>query len=410
MRYLDSKKRKLARSAILSQHSATNYEHRRQKDAGAGPGEGHLSYGVSEYELQTAMSIQDLTFPRQVEVAEKLMVLIVPEHDAMSGGIYSMFSIANQMKQMRSSHGYEVVLMTRPNEHGITHFRNSWFKNSENVYRFQQLARCSKAKEIYIHLPEYASNTFMELLDDETKEYLLSVDNVAINLLNQNIELMPEKEEYQDLREAFGDLTQSVAHHSYSGQDIANHYQLPTLLVPAYTDLTPYPASDYKDKENLIIYSLDEAPYKKKVLANLKKNFPGFEFVEIRGMLFDDYMEYATKCKFSITFGEGFDGYLAQPIYQGGIGFSVYNEDFFPSESFLGYENIFSTPEEMISDISGVMKKLMADTGLFKALNGELQKEYDALYSFDEYKECIRQLAHKEFEVLPQSTSSVASI
>ena len=106
--------------------------------------------------------IQQSTFPAEVKLAKRLLVLLVPEHNAMSGGIYSIFSIADQLRRLRRVHGYEVVLMTRPNGEGDTYFRNTNFRNSENVYRFSQLVWCKDVEEIYLQIPEYAAANFCD--------------------------------------------------------------------------------------------------------------------------------------------------------------------------------------------------------------------------------------------------------
>ncbi|WP_018969617.1 hypothetical protein [Rubritalea marina] len=406
LRFRSSEERKEYREKCLKPYSKVSFEYYRAKNAftrGRDLGSAMAGgYGNSDYEIETASAMQNLTFPVKVVQAEKLMVLLLPEHDAMSGGIYSIFSITNHLRRMRADHGYEIVLMTRPNQNGDTYFRNSWFKNSENVYRFEQVQLCTKVKDLYLHIPEYASAEFYAELDDELKSYLKSVDQLSINLLDQNIQLMPEKELFEDLYKLTENVTQSVAHHSYAGQDFANKYGLPTLLLPAYTDLTPYPKSQIAHKQDIIIYSLDEAPHKAEVLSILERELPSFEFIEIRDISFDDFMELATNCKFSITFGEGFDGYLAQPIYQGGIGFSVYNEEFFPSHSFKQYPNIFESSSGMCEQIVNTIKELLAQPKNYEELNCKLVAEYDKLYSEEEYIDKIRMLAKQQFEVFPE--------
>lgn len=346
--------------------------------------------------------IQDITFPKELSQAEKIMVIVVPEDNAMSGGIYSFFSIADKMRQLKRFHQYEVVLMTRPNMMRVTYFRNTNFRNSENVYRFDQLVDCVALKEIFLHIPEYMSEHFLGDLSVDIESYLKR-RKVYINILNQNIRLMPPKDCYSDLYILSKDVTQSVAHHAYFNQEVANRYGLPTLLLPAYTDLSNYPSMTFEEKEQLIIYSPDEAPYKQECLEKIRREFPDFRLIEIKGITFDCYMDLATRCMFSITFGEGFDGYLAQPIYQGGIGFSVYNDDFFP-ESFRGYENIFPNEGDMIDKICVCMRNLANSVNSYKKLNAELQSEYNKLYSFDDYMNQLKKLSMRDFEIYPRSS------
>ena len=235
-------------------------------------------------------------------------------------------------------------------------------------------------------------------LSEEERKYFASRDNVHINILNQNIKLMPEKERFSGLRDIAGSLSQSVAHHAYFNQAIANKYDLPTLLLPAYTDLSAYPAADFDAKEKLIIYSPDEAPNKEACLEQISRNLPDFELIEIRDITFDRFMDYATRCMFSISFGEGFDGYLAQPIHQGGIGFTAYNEDFFPSPHFKGYYNIFEDERQMVKCICDRMAKLSSDRRSYVKVTRNNSRRKRKLYVYEDYVEQIRKLSIKQFE------------
>lgn len=346
--------------------------------------------------------MQDITFPRHVEYADALFVVIVPEHNAMSGGIYSFFSIAKAAYSMRHKHHYAVVIMTRPNSFDFTYLRQSNFRNYEDVFRFEQILRCVKAKEIYLQIPEYAAPDFIASLTTEQREYLLSRDRLYVNILNQKCEVMPDKEQFQDLRAFAHELTQSVAHHAYFSQEYADRYDLPTLLLPAYTDLSGYEAIGREEKEKLIIYSPDEAPHRESVLKALREGLPDFELVEIQNITFDRYMELATRCLFSVTFGEGFDGYLAQPIYQGGIGLAVYRDEYFPSEKLRDSPNIFSSEQDMIESIVQRIRLFETDDRLYRETNKSMMAVYNSLYSKSDYLSRIEKLLKRQFDIFPR--------
>lgn len=349
--------------------------------------------------------IQQQNFPQELLRSEKLIVMLVPEHNTMSGGIFSFFSIVEQLRRLQRHHGYDVVTMTRPNPEGETYFRNNNFRNSENVFRFSQIKLCKHVKELYIMLPEYAVAHFCDVLTLSEKAYL-GGRKVFINILNQNINLMPDPAHVNDLRRIALDVTQSVAHHAYFSQEMADKYGVPTLLLPAYTDLSSFPKCGFEEKENIIIYSPDAAPYKQACLDRVSADFPDYELIEIKGISFDKFMSLATRCRFAITFGEGFDGYLAQPILQGGIAFAVYNDDFFPGKHFQEYKNIFLTPDEMINNISSVITALISDPHLYRGLNESFSAEYDKLYSLNDYRSRVKMLALRQFEILPRQVAS----
>jgi hypothetical protein len=347
---------------------------------------------------------QDMMIPMDVVDTERLCVMVVPELNAMSGGVYSIFSIANHLRRTRHIHGYDVIVMTLPNMKKQTYLRNRWFRNSETVLRFDHLRVFRNVRDLQLHIPEYRAVDFMRNLSRDLLNYLRWRDNLHINILNQNIRLMPEREQFADLKVIADTIGQSVAHHAYATQEIADRYNLPTLLLPAYTDLSLYASSNFDGKENLIIYSHDQASYRGPVLKRLEE-LDDYRLVEIQGISFDKYMDLATRCRFSISFGEGFDGYVAQPIYQGGIGFALYNDDFFPNERFKQYENFFESESEMISQIVPAIRRLEADRDRYEALNSALQAEWEAIYSYDDYLDRIIKLVQMEYEFLPECTA-----
>jgi len=130
---------------------------------------------------------------------------------------------------------------------------------------------------------------------------------------------------------------------------------------------------------------------------------PDFKLVEIRNITFDKFMDLATRCMFSITFGEGLDGYLTQPMQQGGIGFAIYNTDFFPNSNFLQCDNIFADEKEMIDGICDQMLRLSQDELLYTQVNRRFVEEHQKLYSHEEYVEQVKKLSLRQFEYFPQT-------
>lgn len=352
-------------------------------------------------EVEIFARCQDFMFPLSLEITKRLIVIIAPEHNEMSGGIYSMFSIAKSLRAMKNQHGSDVVMMTRPNPLKVTYVRQRNFRNQENVFRFEQILYCNEVEQLYLHIPEYAASSFLSSCNEALLRYMISRKKLYINILNQNIELMPEPGTFDELRRVSDTLTQSVAHHAYFNQEIADRYRLPTLLLPAYTDLREYSRSRASEKDDLVIYSLDESSYKSQCLDMIKAAFPRYQLIEIRGISFDQFMDLATRCRFAVSFGEGFDGYVAQPIYQGGIGMTVYREEFFPSRDFLKYPNFFENEDDLLKNIVQVMRDLAQDHEAYDRLNDELMADYDKLYTLEDYERRVLMLANRTSEIFP---------
>ena len=348
---------------------------------------------------------QDLLLFQKLQETEHLVVFLTPEVNTISGGIYSIFSIAKQSRKFKSIHKSDVIVMTMPNKYNNTYFRQTYFRNDENVYRFEQLSQFKNLKSLIIHVPEFFSRYFYASLSDAQKAFIKNIPDRKINILNQNILLMPEAAELQSLYNLTPNISQTVAHHSYATQEMANRFGLKTLLLPAYTDLSNYPKSGFEEKEDLIVYSPDDHAEKAIVLDLLRKELPEYTLIEIWDISFDEYMELVTRARFGITFGEGYDGYLVQPILQGGISFAIYNENFFPDKSYLNYCNIFNSYEDLKRNIILTIRRLENSKEEYCSLNMSFVQDQDALYSFEHYCDCIRKFYLGEFDYIPNNNS-----
>ena len=123
--------------------------------------------------------------------------------------------------------------------------------------------------------------------------------------------------------------------------------------------------------------------------------------VEIRGISFDKYMELCDALPFSPSLLRGVRRYLAQPIYQGGIGFAVYRPEYFPSEKMRGFANIFDSEDDMIGNIVPRIRLLEKDNALYRKTNRSMMGIYDFLYSKADYLKRIEKLLKREFEIYP---------
>jgi hypothetical protein len=110
---------------------------------------------------------------------------------------------------------------------------------------------------------------------------------------------------------------------------------LPRLLLPAYTDLSGYEPIEFEEKGKLIIILQILPAYRKAGLYRL---------LEIRSI--DKFVDLGTRCRFSISFGEGFYGYVAQPIIRTGSALRYTRNSFFPSAGFVPF--LISSQVEMI--------------------------------------------------------------
>lgn len=273
---------------------------------------------------------QDARFPEveeRLRTEKRAMVFLVPALDVVNGGLMSVCHIASRSQEMKAIHGCEVLLVTLPGKTTISSF--SRFENDQKIFRFEQLNTVLKdLDELFIQIPEVYISQFLEYMKSHSGIFEKIPDR-KLNILNQNIEMMPDAEEIKRLAGYFTWVTQTCAHSKYCTLEKRKLYDMPLHLLPADIPAKFYQIP-FQEKENLIAYSNDKNPYKEKTLEELAKQLPDYRFLMIENMTFDEYRQTISRAKWTLTFGEGWDAYYIQPYLSRSIGFTVFNEAFCP--------------------------------------------------------------------------------
>jgi hypothetical protein len=342
---------------------------------------------------------QDKAIQQLDASAKKLIVFLVPGADRetgtdkISGGVMSIVSLCEESADMKSIHQAEVVLCTLPNEYIL--FRHTQFKNHTDVFRFSQLRQYfKKAEEILFHLPEFTCSYFLEYINDSDRKWLQQLGKVHINILNQNIRLMPGADIISKLKKLAGLVTITTAHQRYCNPQYREEYGIPLHKFSVWISPEKYAFTPYREKENLLVVSPDLHPAKQDILDKLLA-VPGLTVQVIQALTYEQYKATITRAKWALTFGEGLDGYIIEPIFSGAVGFAVYNEDFFTPD-FKGMETIYPSHEElsrlMISDMERLDNE--KDFTAYQQTQFTLCAKY---YSHEQYQENIRDFYEEKY-------------
>lgn len=333
-----------------------------------------------------------------------LIVFFIPPEKKVNGGIMSIFSQCKEARRFQKIHNAETVLCTYPGDE--TYGKNDLFENSEKIYSFDQIIeKWENPDRLMLHVPETGVRMINESFrNDKYKNYLKDAGDLHINVMNQNIELMREPVEFAELFRLTPKITQTTAHIRYTTQALSNKYQTPVHHLSVFIDPGQYKYMPYKEKENLIIYSPDESPAKNKIIDSIN-SLEGYETQEIVNIPYEEYKRLAAKAKFCITFGEGFDGYFIESFFSGSIGIAVYNDGFFPDESFLDLPTVFDSYDSMATNMVGIIKSLDNEQG-FKALTEEGQKKIGKLYSQTTYLKKMENFYKANYDFVPEPGSA----
>jgi uncharacterized protein (DUF3084 family) len=103
------------------------------------------------------------------------------------------------------------------------------------------------------------------------------------------------------------------------------------------------------------------------------------------------------KAKWSLTFGEGLDGYFVEMALTGGVPFAVYNDRFFPPE-FRDLPTVYDTWPDLQIFIVKDIPNLDHDA-LYHAAGEPIRKELNHLYDRERYRENVRLFYEEQYSV-----------
>lgn len=335
---------------------------------------------------------------------KNLIIFFAPVRKSVNGGVMSIFSLCKESRRFHKIHKSEVIICTFPGN--PSYKKNDLFDNDEYIFDFEEVTKKYKnTNHLLMHIPENAINQVYGGLK-EYEKYLNSIKKISINIMNQNIRYMPTAGSISKLYTITNIITQTTAHDRYSSQEMCDKFSLPLKHLSVFIDPGNYKRIGHETKSNIIAYSPDLQPEKAAIVNALHSNLPNYEFIEIKNLDYISYRALSSKAKFVITFGEGFDGYLIESVFSGGIPFAVYNEDFFPSPGFKKYPNIYTSYDDMLKNICDDILALDTNTA-YTSLNKKLTNKLSEFYNFSNYLNKIEDFYLGQYDFEPSGGSLV---
>ena len=139
-------------------------------------------------ETAASIKVQDCYDLEPLKKAQKIILFLVPSKGKMSGGVMSIYSICEYTREINPD--WFCLISTHPGK--FTYARNDEFENNEQVYRWEQIVQFgSNIQEMILHIPEYYVKYFYVDLKGNDIKFLKSLPSLQINIMNQNIEKMP---------------------------------------------------------------------------------------------------------------------------------------------------------------------------------------------------------------------------
>jgi hypothetical protein len=323
---------------------------------------------------------------------KKIIIFFVPGAlldtgiDNISGGVLSIASLYEETKKLEKIHQSKCLMCTFPLEYLL--LKHTRFENDITVYRLDLILKYfTDIEDLIIHIPEIFVHEFEIRLNKFEKYSLNKISNLHINILNQNIRLMPSKNEIDILRKYSKNITITTAHSKYSTLFFRNLYGVPLHFFSTFASPENYINTSYKQKKNLLLLSPDNAIKNSEIIQIIAQKLPHIKTQVIQNLKYDEYKELICEAKWCLTFGEGLDFYFIEPVFSGGVGFAIYNEQFFTSD-FKAINTIYNDYDKVIQNIVDDILYLDNEES-YNALQQQQFNLCSKYYSYKNYKKNI---------------------
>lgn len=325
---------------------------------------------------------------------KNIILYLLPDADVIGGGVISIASMHREAKLIKDIHNAEVLGVKYPCSYMNPNFSKfTKFDNDMYLYLFDSIVKYfSRLESIVLNIPEYIIPEFINNYDTKwnkvTKAWWLGIEYRHINIMNQNIELMPEPECVENLKNFSTHVTQTTAHDRYANLEIKEKYGIPLHHLSVASNKNKFYKTEFENKEKIMMFSPDDKVKNKHVISILQNQFSDFEFVTVENMTYEEYKQLCSKAMFSFTFGEGLDGYYTQPMQSGGVSFAIYNEKFFMPE-YSELPNIYENYGALCNNICNDIVKLQ-DKNLYQQINKQTIDILNKYYSLEGFRKNLK--------------------
>jgi len=296
--------------------------------------------------------------------SKQMVIFFNIMRDFISGGMLSIDRFIEHSLPIAKENHFDIVLSGLPLRNACIY--NDFFDYSLDPVDFKYLSKYTKPDKLLINIPEVFVDYFLNEITEQEYLWLFSIKDLRINILNQNDELMPNKKSIEALRTLCNNkLTITAAHKRYCTKEKSEQYKCPMYL------LTPFLPDFYKtpveNKEKIIVLSPDKHEFKNILIEQIKTNLPDYKIITVNKMTLEEYKQLITKAMFTVTFGEGYDGYFIEPYLSDSIAFCVLNETFFPKD-FVPLATTYKSWSSLLNNIIQDIRQYENNHSLYKEI------------------------------------------
>lgn len=307
------------------------------------------AYAQRHQDLTRAVLTRAVTFR-----TKRLIIFLTPGYDLRAGGIMTIASFYRESMALRNIHRAKVALCTLPGDPPL--FRYTWFENRDYLLDLESvLESCKSLDYLLLHMPAYPVNEVLDWLTSASSTLMSRIKDLHLNVLVQNIDNIQGKN-VSGLKR-FGRVTCTTAHEAYTNPATREALGVPLHRLSTCNGPECYSVSGYQEKEPLLIVSPDPHPLREQVLQQIAQACPDLQIRIIENLSYEDYRKLVLRAKWSLTFGEGLDGYFVEQVFSGGVAFAVFNDRFF-TPPFANLETVYPSWEILMDRMTADLKRL----------------------------------------------------
>jgi hypothetical protein len=325
--------------------------------------------------------------------AKRLIIFLTPGFEARNGGVLAIFAMMRETLALRHLHRARVALCAVPGDDPFF-FKYTWFDNRDYLLDLETVLKsCRRVDYLQLHVPAYAINQVLDWLTAAAPTLLRNIREVHLNVLLFNIDSI-QRQDVKGLTR-FGRVTATAAHEAYTNSTIREALGVSLHRLSVCNGPEIYSVSGYEDKDPLLVVSPDGHALKGEVLQQIATICPKIRIQIIENLHYRDYLELARRAKWALTFGEGLDGYFAEPVWSGGLSFAVFNDRFF-TPAFAQLETIYPSWEALMEKMPLDLQRLDEPV----AYNRCWRQTYSLLndlYSVEGYRKNLRMFYRGEY-------------
>jgi len=333
----------------------------------------------------------------------KYIVYFNVSKDMIGGGMLSINRFVDKTLKHFADRFDDVIVSGVPLKNKPVKY--SMFEQALPMRSFNKIVKKTYPKHLTLNIPEVFLPGFLNDLTNYQKVWLESIPHLHINILNQNHELFPDRLYIEMCKEYTNKVTVTMAHEEYCTKKVSESIDCPVKLLTPF--LPEFYKRDFKDKEKIIAISPDQfifdgIPKKDEALVYLKSELPDYKIVIIENLKLEEYKQLISKALFTISFGEGYDGYYIEPLMSDSLSFAVYNETFFPPQ-FKDAPTVYTSYEKFMENIVSDIRKLEKDAKTYKKYSNISEKMTKEVTNDEISLKNLKDFYNGDFDFVPRT-------